>query len=396
MLPKLTILILLFLTSFSRINPEPDAFKTSLEMARNHNYTIESHEIPTPDGFMHTIFRIPSKTPPTSPSPKKPAILLQHGCFQSSDAWLDNGIYSPAYSLSERGYDVWLGNIRGNRYSRHSNSSYFQEHNLWNYSVQDIGLLDTRPTIQYILNYTGNEKLAYVAYSQGNTQIFAAMSIDPVFFKQRVSAVFSIAPVLRFGGRNYLFVVLACLRVENIFTYFGVKQFFPYTYELSRLLYAVVYYFKPFGRFLTQLVSDGEGSLYNDEKLPVLFSHFPDGPSMKIGGSHFQNLREEEFGHDVVDDHETEKFEKYNLRDIPDIPIGMACGKIDKVAELHNSRWMRDELEAIGVLKMYNEYDKMGHVAFNIPDGSFESLQYLFDAGEFLDKYAKPKTYLRQ
>ena len=78
---------------------------------------------------------------------------------------------APAFQLADAGIDVWLGNSRGNLYS--VDHEYLdqgkKEHKraYWDFSWAEIGRYDIPAVIQYIIRVTGQDKLAYVGFSQG-------------------------------------------------------------------------------------------------------------------------------------------------------------------------------------------------------------------------------------
>lgn len=100
-----------------------------------------------------------------------------------------------AYYLSDLGFDVWLGNSRGNRYSDKHISMNISESNFWKFSFHEIGTRDLPETIDYILNKTGKKSLTYAGYSQGTTQVFIMASEKPDYLK-KINHIHGLSPVV--------------------------------------------------------------------------------------------------------------------------------------------------------------------------------------------------------
>lgn len=76
-------------------------------------------------------------------------------------------IFLLAYILADAGYDVWLGNSRGNRYSRkHKVLNPDKDAAYWAFSWHQMGVYDLPAEIDYVLAQTKQENLFYAGHSQ--------------------------------------------------------------------------------------------------------------------------------------------------------------------------------------------------------------------------------------
>lgn len=74
-----------------------------------------------------------------------------------------------AYILAEEGFDVWMGNARGNAYSRRHvslNPDSILNTNFWKFSWDEIGNFDLPAMIDYVLEATNEPRLHYIGHSQ--------------------------------------------------------------------------------------------------------------------------------------------------------------------------------------------------------------------------------------
>ena len=106
-------------------------------MIAREGYPVETHLIITEDCYHLQMHRIPNGKDIHGKGQNgitRPAVLLQHGLLGSSADWV-MGIpqKSLGYILADAGFDVWLGNFRGNTYSRAHCSLLPNQKEFWHF-----------------------------------------------------------------------------------------------------------------------------------------------------------------------------------------------------------------------------------------------------------------------
>ncbi|XP_011684498.1 PREDICTED: lipase 3-like [Wasmannia auropunctata] len=266
----------------------PDIELTTPELVVKYGYPLEIHDIVTKDGYALQLHRIPRgrDDEEETKSRIRTPILLVHGLASSSADWVLMGPEkSLAYILADAGYDVWLGNNRGNIYSRNHTSLSPNDRAFWNFSYHELGIYDLPAMIDCILYTTGHERLYYVGHSEGSTQ-FLVMASEMPEYNSKIILMIGLAPAAFSGNLRGPIRKLAKL------TYFGVwvGETFGYPEFRSRSDWA---------KFVSNLFCQKAASTQficsnilfmvtgfsraelNTEYLTVIIGHVPAGASWK-------------------------------------------------------------------------------------------------------------------
>ncbi|KAI6171167.1 AB-hydrolase associated lipase region and Alpha beta hydrolase fold-1 domain containing protein [Aphelenchoides bicaudatus] len=250
---------------------DPEANMDTTEIIERWDYPAEEHAVLTDDGYILTIHRIPYGK--SGPSTNRPVVFFQHGLEDSSVSFI----------FADAGYDVWLGNMRGNTYGKDHVSLDPKSHDFWKFTFDEMAEHDLDAMINYVLKKTGQPQLYYVGHSQGTLTMFAKLSEDPAF-AQKIKTFFALAPVGKVAKIQGLFDVVAhYLYKELQFFYylFGDAEFLP-TNELVKLIEELVCSTWVGGEFcdnFVMLIMGVNSNQLNVTRTPVIFSHIPAGTS---------------------------------------------------------------------------------------------------------------------
>lgn len=173
----------------------PEDCKDVEYLITSNGYPVEKHTATTADGYIITMHRIPyGRSECSTPCHRTPLYATTGLLADSATYVLNMPEQSLGFVLADNGYDVWMGNVRGNYYGRRHTSLSPASPEFWNFTFNEHGMLDDPAQIDYILNHTGRSSLLYLGWSQGTLMFFIMLSERPEY-NQKIRAFAGLAPV---------------------------------------------------------------------------------------------------------------------------------------------------------------------------------------------------------
>jgi pimeloyl-ACP methyl ester carboxylesterase len=344
---------------------DPDAFLSFEELCSKYGFSVESHLVTTQDGYILKMFHIGTGQSFSVGIP----VLLQHGLLDSADTFIVNSPdKAPGFALARQGFDVWMGNSRGNKYSRsHINYNPDTDSAYWDFSWQEMADFDVPAQVEYVLSQSDYKKLVYIGHSQGSTQMFAHLS-EHVSFADKLYCAIMLNPVASVTHQTSD-ILAYCSKpgFTKLARMLGVREFLPAS-NTNYMAY-LCSYFDLACKGGVYLIAD-ELSADHYKRLDVIMNHYPSGTSLK-NLQHWNQMiqlkaeaiQKYDYGPDTnLKVYSTPTPPQYDLAQIK-TKLALFAGSADRLADAFDVAWLLSKLpsEAVVFSKVYLNF---GHASF--------------------------------
>ncbi|KAG2485847.1 hypothetical protein HYH03_015430 [Edaphochlamys debaryana] len=318
----------------------------------------------------------------------RPVVFLQHGLLDSAAGFLVNGPgRSLAFLLADQGYDVWLGNVRGNTLSRTHMALEPADVRFWQWSYDEMAQYDLPAMLTYAACTSGVASLSYLGHSQGTTVILAALagsggeagaaprppSLPPGLVERAVL----LAPVaVAKHITSVPLLAMATLNTDDMFSLLGLHEFLP-SDALVAALEGGLCALQPYlcVSFLAALCGYNPDNLDNS-RLPLYLSYTPAGTSVQNMAHWAQAVRARapnsmrlfDFGPDCPNGRCNQLMygslqpPRYNLSAIT-TPLAIFSGLQDRMSTPLDLEYLRESLGA-GVVRLATVLEAYEHLDF--------------------------------
>ncbi|XP_022148781.1 triacylglycerol lipase 1-like isoform X2 [Momordica charantia] len=284
---------------------------------------------------------------------------------KAGDAWfLNSAEQSLGFILAENGFDVWIGNVRGTRWSHGHISLSEHDKKFWNWSWEDLALYDLAEMIDYINSLT-DRKVYVVGHSQGTIISFVALTQPDIAKKVEAAALLSpisyldhiTAPLVR---------LMVDLHLDTMILTMGFHQLNFKSDWGTNLLDMLCDQLVDCNNILSSIT--GKNCYLNGSRFDFFFEFEPHPTSAKNLHHLFQMIRKGTFSrydYGLLNNlrvYGRSKPPAFDLRRIPkSLPLWMAYGGNDELSDWTDLQHTIKELDSVPELVYLENY---GHVDF--------------------------------
>jgi pimeloyl-ACP methyl ester carboxylesterase len=323
-------------------------------------------------------------------------VLLQHGLLDSAWTWLVNTQYKPlAFRLYDAGYDVWMGNNRGNGFSQHwaNGTVGSADPKFWDFTYDSMGHYDVPAHLDVIIAQTKQSKVAYIGHSRGSTQMFIAGS-NPLLKSRvadRVSLFIALSPIAFLKHANVpMLDVLSLPVVTNVLRPFNSRGFLEKGYWRD-IAHAICTASLGFVCDISVKIVCGQGSMDSQAMVNLFAAYFPFGTSFKdmdhfAQAVHTNNFRKYDWGSAEVNREHYGRDEppNYDLTKFA-VPTALFMGAKDALADTDDIAALQ-RIVPDSMLVFQRFYEEFSHITWML--GKKEAEYFIDDILNVLNKHS--------
>jgi lysosomal acid lipase/cholesteryl ester hydrolase len=270
---------------------------------------------------------------------QKGVVMFQHGLTDdSAGVCLNSPSDSLAFWLADQGYDVWLGNNRGNGVSMTNKKFNSNQDQFWDFTWSEMAEYDLPAQIDYVLSRTGAANLTYIGHSEGTIQAFAGFTQNHELAK-KVNVYIALAPIAFVKHVEVMILqVMATFSLEKIFSLLGLQEFWIPT-AIHKILPGVCWLVSWACEFILMALSGPFPGL-DRSKLSFWLDYEPNPTSVKNMAHWSQGVRDGTFGRFDYGatgnmQHYGQRFPpQYNLTNWPtNFPVALFAGSKDYLGD---------------------------------------------------------------
>ncbi|KAK2451428.1 triacylglycerol lipase [Trifolium repens] len=192
-----------------------------------HGYKCQEYEVTTGDGYILSVQRIlEGRSTVSGNMTKKEPVVVQHGVLVDGSTWFMN---SPEQNLpmilADNGFDVWVVNARGTKFSRKHTSLDTSSEEYWAWSWDEL-VTDEMPAIfDFVSKNSGGQKINYVGHSLGTLVALASMA-EGKWTTDHVKSVALFSPIAYLSRMTTpIGAVAARTLLAEGYTFMGIPEF---------------------------------------------------------------------------------------------------------------------------------------------------------------------------